>query len=176
MNRLVITEGDITKINVDAIVNSACPSLQGGLGVDKVIHEVAGPKLRQECDQFNGCEVGQAILTKGYKLPASYVIHTVGPLWVNGSDGEDQLLASCYRNSFELAVKHGVQTIAFPPISTETGYPVQRAARRALIEITNFLDTYSLLKRVIVVCNTEEDYQAYTENIKYHPKVSNTAG
>src|SRR5438552_1007471 len=134
--RIEIIQGDITKLAVDAIVNAANSSLLGGGGVDGAIHAAAGRELREECQTLDGCDTGEAKITKGYKLPARHVIHTVGPVWQGGEDGEDELLARCYRNSLELAERHGLRTIAFPSISTGAfRFPVERACRIALAEI-----------------------------------------
>src|SRR5437763_2758179 len=132
-SRIEIVQGDITKLNVDAIVNAANETLLGGGGVDGAIHRGAGPELLEECRKLNGCATGEAKITKGYKLPAKRVIHTVGPVWHGGKHNEDELLARCYRNSLALAAKHSVRTIAFPAISTGAyRFPIERAARIAL--------------------------------------------
>lgn len=136
--------GDITKINdVEAIVNAANSSLLGGGGVDGAIHRAAGPELLEECRNLHGCKTGQAKITKAYRLPCSYVIHTVGPVWRGGSYGEDELLADCYRNSMSLAMEHGIRTIAFPSISTGIyHFPVERAAKIAIATVKAFLSEH----------------------------------
>ncbi|MCX7710724.1 MAG: O-acetyl-ADP-ribose deacetylase [Clostridia bacterium] len=163
-NRFDIIMGDITKLNVDAIVNAANSSLLGGGGVDGAIHRAAGSELVMECRQLNGCKTGEAKITKGYKLPAKWVIHTVGPVWQGGNKGEDELLATCYKNSLELAAKTGVKTVAFPSISTGAyRFPVERAAGIAIREIKRFLEADSSLEKVWMVCFDEVTYRKYVE-------------
>ena len=153
LNRIEVVEGDITKQAVEAIVNAANTTLLGGGGVDSAIHRVAGPELLEECRKLGGCATGQAKITKGYRLPAKWVIHTVGPVWRDGQHGEDELLASCYRSSFALAAEHGIRTIAFPSISTGAyGFPMDRAARIAVRETQQFLERNTLVERVLLVC------------------------
>jgi O-acetyl-ADP-ribose deacetylase len=131
--RMTVVQGDITKQEVDAIVNAANEALRGGGGVDGAIHRAAGPELLEECIRIGGCPTGEARITKGYRLPARYVIHTVGPVWHGGDRGEPEKLAACYRNSLKLAAENGVRTIAFPGISTGVyGYPLEDATRLAL--------------------------------------------
>ncbi|WP_330602734.1 O-acetyl-ADP-ribose deacetylase [Anaerosolibacter carboniphilus] len=155
---------DITKIKADAIVNAANNTLLGGGGVDGAIHRAAGSELLEECRKLNGCETGRAKITKGYNLPAKYVIHTVGPVWHGGNDNEDQLLAACYRNSLELAIENGIKTIAFPSISTGVyRFPVRRAAKIALGEIFRFLNGNSSIDKVVMVCFDEKTMEAYVE-------------
>ncbi|HHX44168.1 MAG TPA: O-acetyl-ADP-ribose deacetylase [Chloroflexi bacterium] len=162
--RLRVVEGDITQMEVDAIVNAANRSLLGGGGVDGAIHRAAGPGLLAECRTLGGCETGEAKITHGYNLPARWVIHTVGPVWQGGGRGEDELLASCYRNSLTLAVERGIRTIAFPAISTGAyGFPMGRAARIAVREVKRFLERDSHLHEVLLVCHGAEACRHYTE-------------
>ena len=152
-NRIVVTEGDITRQQVDAIVNAANTTLLGGGGVDGAIHRAAGPELLGECRMLGGCPTGQARITKGYRLPAKWVIHTVGPVWRDGSHGEDELLASCYRSSFALVKQHGLRTVAFPSISTGAyGFPMERAARIAVAESKRFVESNPTVENVLLVC------------------------
>jgi len=164
MERFEIIQGDITKVETDAIVNAANKTLLGGGGVDGAIHRAAGPELLEECRKLNGCETGQAKITKGYRLPAKYVIHTVGPVWQGGDNNEDNLLASCYRNSLRLAVENGIKTIAFPSISTGAyRFPVKRAAKIAVTEILRFLSEDNSVEKVYMVCFDRETMRAYEE-------------
>lgn len=167
MERLSIVQGDITKQAVDAIVNAANTTLLGGGGVDGAIHRAAGPKLLEECRTLGGCATGDAKITKGYNLPAKFVIHTVGPVWRGGKNREDELLASCYRRCFEIATEHGIKTIAFPSISTGAyGFPVERASKIALREIRSALDRLPELQQVIIVCFDSHTYRVYQEAAK----------
>lgn len=163
--RMGIIDGDITKVSVDAVVNAANKSLLGGGGVDGAIHRAAGPQLLEECRTLGGCETGEAKITKGYNLPAKWVIHTVGPIWHGGSSNEDELLASCYRKSLELAKKYSIKTIAFPSISTGVyRFPLERAAKIAVSEVTRFLEADDTIEKVSFVCFGSQAYQVY-ENI-----------
>lgn len=160
---IVVVEGDITEQKVDAIVNAANTSLLGGGGVDGAIHRAAGPELLAECRTLHGCPTGDAKLTRGYRLPARWVIHTVGPVWRGGHDFEDELLANCYRRSLELAVQNGVRSVAFPAISTGIyGFPLERATRIAVREGRAFLEKNPALEQVLFVCfdrHTRDCYQ-----------------
>lgn len=161
-NRIQVVEGDITKIDADAIVNAANTSLLGGGGVDGAIHRAAGPELLAECRTLNGCRTGQAKMTKGYRLPAKFVIHTPGPIWQGGGHGEQELLASCYRNCLTLAEQAGCRHVAFPSISTGVyRFPLEQAAQIAIHEIRNFLQTHALPEVVTMVCFTHDVTQAY---------------
>ncbi|HEY6951199.1 MAG TPA: O-acetyl-ADP-ribose deacetylase [Bacteroidota bacterium] len=166
IDRLVIIQGDITTQNVDAVVNAANSSLLGGGGVDGAIHRAAGPQLLEECRTLGGCETGEAKMTKGYGLPARFVIHTVGPIWHGGRENEERLLAQCYRNSFGIARKHKLARIAFPSISTGIyGYPVEKASRIALREIAEELDKNPSLQEVRVVCFDDHTLQTYLDEV-----------
>jgi O-acetyl-ADP-ribose deacetylase len=161
-NRIEVIQGDITAQKVDAIVNAANSTLLGGGGVDGAIHRAAGPRLLEECRKLRGCNTGEAKITKGYSLPAHWVIHTVGPVWKGGSAGEDFLLAECYRNCLRLAQESRIPTIAFPSISTGAyGFPIERAAKIAVAEIRNFLANNSLPKQVFLVCFDSHTYLSY---------------
>lgn len=157
-----VVKGDITKIEVDAIVNAANRTLLGGGGVDGAIHRAAGPRLLDECVKLGGCATGDAKITKGYRLPAQHVIHCVGPVWKGGGRNEDELLASCYRTAMKIANDLGLESIAFPCISTGIyGFPFERACRIALHEIDLALRAGSSVKSVYCVCFSETDYTAY---------------
>ena len=162
LERIEIVRGDITAQKVDAIVNAANTSLLGGGGVDGAIHRAAGPELLEECKTIGGCPTGEARITKGYKLPARWVIHTVGPVWHNGKRREDELLANCYRNSFALVQKHSIKTIAFPSISTGVyRFPIERACGIALGQAKNFLSKNTTVKKITFVCFSQKDYDIY---------------
>lgn len=160
--RMVVVVGDITRLAVDAIVNAANRSLLGGGGVDGAIHAAAGPSLLEECHALNGCETGDAKITRGYRLPAAHVIHTVGPVWSGGDADEDRLLASCYRRALEVAVENGLRTIAFPAISTGVyGFPVDRAARIAVRTVASFLSDPPGTAEVTFCCFSEDSAEAH---------------
>ena len=161
-DRIEIAEGDITRLEVDAIVNAANESLRGGGGVDGAIHRAAGPRLLEECRRLGGCPTGEARITGGHALPARHVIHTVGPVWQGGAHREDALLESCYRESLRLASRHGVRTIAFPAISTGVyGFPVPRAARIAVRAVAAGLAEHPSLTRVVLCCFGAESREAH---------------
>lgn len=160
--RIEVVQADITKLDVDAIVNAANTSLLGGGGVDGAIHDAAGPDLLAECRALGGCRVGQAKLTKGYRLPAKYIIHTVGPMWSGGRNGEPDLLVSCYRACFALAREHGLKSLAFPAISCGIyGYPIEEAVEIAVRETRAELARSLDVEKVIFACFEDEVFEAY---------------
>ncbi|HOX40544.1 MAG TPA: O-acetyl-ADP-ribose deacetylase [Candidatus Brocadiia bacterium] len=160
--RIQLVQGDITRLDVDVVVNAANTSLLGGGGVDGAIHCAAGPELLEECRKLGGCPTGDARLTRGYRLPARFVIHTPGPVWSGGNRGEPGLLAACYRNALMLASRHGLRTIAFPAISTGIyGFPIHRAARVALASVSEFLRDHPEIDKVIHVCFSAGDLEIY---------------
>lgn len=161
-DRIELYLGDITKLHVDAIVNAANNTLLGGGGVDGAIHRAAGPQLLEECKTLGGCKTGEAKITKGYNLPAKHVIHTVGPVWRGGNNGEDELLRNAYRNSLKLAVENGIKTIAFPAISTGVySFPLERATKIAVEEVLKFLSNDDSIEKVIFACFNEKTYECY---------------
>jgi O-acetyl-ADP-ribose deacetylase len=163
-SRIDIIKGDITKQNVDAIVNAANTSLLGGGGVDGAIHRSAGLELLVHNRKLGGCKTGEAKITPGFKLPAKYIIHTVGPIWNNGKDNEDELLANCYINSLKLALENEIKTIAFPAISTGIyHFPLERATKIAINETNKFLKKNKQIEKVIFVCFDEKTYQVYKQ-------------
>jgi len=161
-----VVRGDLTTLDVDAIVNAANRTLLGGGGVDGAIHRAAGPELLAECRALGGCEPGEAKLTRGYHLPARFVIHTVGPIWRGGKRGEARILANCYWNSFQLAVGNEIKTIAFPAISCGAyGYPIEQAAQIALQTTREFLADSGDLAKVIFALWDEDVYEAFASKL-----------
>jgi len=168
--RIERTREDITRLHVDAIVNAANPTLLGGGGVDGAIHRAAGPGLLAECRTLGGCRTGEAKVTQGYLLPAKWVIHTVGPVWMGGEFKEPELLASCHRNSLRLACANGVRTIAFPAISCGVyRYPIHEAARVSLSAVKEFFDEHGVLEMVLFSCFSSDVWDAYGEALGTSP-------
>jgi len=182
MGKIESARGDITKLDVDAIVNAANTTLLGGGGVDGAIHRAAGTGLLAECRTLGGCRPGEAKITRGYRLPARFVIHTVGPVWRGGEDNEPEILANCYRSALQLAVENGIKTIAFPAISCGAyGYPIPEAAQIAVKTTRNFLATEDQIDKVIFVLWSEDIYDAYLGLLESltssgTPKVNGGAG
>ena len=167
---ILVIEGDITEQKVDAIVNAANSSLLGGGGVDGAIHDAAGPELLAECRTLNGCPSGEAKVTRGYRLPAKWVIHTVGPIWRGGIADEEKLLANCYRRSLEIAVQHGIRSVAFPAISTGVyGFPLARATRIAVREVRAFLEQTPSVEKVLFVCFDRRTHDCYQMVLAENP-------
>lgn len=164
MKKINVVQGDITRAQVDAIVNAANTTLMGGGGVDGAIHRAAGPGLYLACRKFNGCPTGEARITSGFNLPVRYIIHTPGPIWHGGDGNERQLLANSYRNSLRLAEEHGCRSVAFPSISTGVyAFPLELAAPIALTTIRDFLDTAAVVETVTMVCYDPQTLAAYRQ-------------
>tara|TARA_B100000315_G_scaffold260162_1_gene319624 strand:- start:1183 stop:1686 length:504 start_codon:yes stop_codon:yes gene_type:complete len=165
-DRIAVVQGDITRLQADGIVNAANSSLLGGGGADGAIHRAAGPRLQEECRGLEGCETGEAKITRGYDLAARWVIHTVGPVWRGGGRAEDELLARCYRSCFALAELHAMRSIGFPAISTGAyGFPLERATSIAVTEAREFLRTNESVEKVSFVCFTPQAYQCYLSTL-----------
>jgi O-acetyl-ADP-ribose deacetylase len=159
-----IIQGDITKLDIDVIVNAANSSLLGGGGVDGAIHRAAGPELIEECKKLGGCKTGMSKITKGYNLPARYVIHTVGPVWTDGTKDEKELLSSCYWNSLRIAQENALKTIAFPCISTGAyRFPMRLACQIAINTVSDFLKTKNDFEKIIFVCFLQKDFSVFSD-------------
>jgi len=166
-NKIELHKGDITKLNVGAIVNAANTSLLGGGGVDGAIHRAAGPELFEYNKKLGGCPTGEAKFSPGFKLPAKYIIHTVGPVWNGGNQNEDELLANCYKNSLRLAAENNIKAIAFPSISTGVyGFPVERASKIAVKEVKDFIEGNPSIEKIIFVCFDDYTYEVYDKILK----------
>jgi O-acetyl-ADP-ribose deacetylase (regulator of RNase III) len=175
MDKIEISRGDITTFEVDAIVNAANATLLGGGGVDGAIHRAAGPELLAECRTLGGCQPGEAKITRGYRLPARFVIHTVGPIWRGGKNDEAQTLANCYRNSLKLAVENEIKTIAFPAISCGAyGFPIKEAAHIAFKTTSEFLRISDKIRKVILVVWDEHLYNAYGQILRLDTRNGST--
>jgi O-acetyl-ADP-ribose deacetylase (regulator of RNase III) len=160
MNKIELIKADITKLNTDAIVNAANNSLMGGGGVDGAIHRAAGKELSEECRTLKGCATGNSKITKGYHLTAKFVIHTVGPVWNNGTANEENLLISCYKTALQLAIEHHIKTLAFPSISTGAyRFPFNKAAKLAFNTIADFLKENESIEKVYLVCYSDKDLE-----------------
>ena len=169
--KIEAVQGDITKFAVDAIVNAANTALLGGGGVDGAIHRAAGPKLLDECKKLKGCDTGDAKITKGYDLPAKYVIHTVGPVWNGGKRNEPELLKSCYQRTLEVALENGIRSIAFPCISTGVyRFPKDQAASIAVSTVRAFAGNNDLFEKILFVCFSQEDHDIYRKLLKDQPE------
>jgi O-acetyl-ADP-ribose deacetylase (regulator of RNase III) len=161
-SKIELYKGDITKLKIDAIVNAANTSLLGGGGVDGAIHRAAGPELLEYNKKLGGCSTGEAKISPGFKLPAKYIIHTVGPVWNGGNNNEDKLLANCYKNSLTLAAENNIKIIAFPSISTGVyRFPIERASKIAVKEVKKFLEENLSIEKVIFVCFDDHTYDVY---------------
>lgn len=168
MAKIILYKGDITKLEVDAVVNAANASLLGGGGVDGAIHRASGPELLEECRLLSGCSTGDAKITKAYNLPSKYVIHTVGPVWSNGKEKEQELLKSAYLRSLELAVENNIKTIAFPNISTGVyRFPKDKAAEIAINTVNSFLEKHSSIEKIIFVCFDDENHHIYQKKLAH---------
>lgn len=172
IDRIEITQDDITNIKIDAIVTSATPDLRGGSMLDGKVHKVAGPELRKECQTLGGCQAGHAKITKAYNLPSRRVIHTVGPIYIDGKHSEDRILQMCYENTLKLLNLNELDSIAYPSISSGTiGFPINDASRIALTTVVEELKKYPKIKRVVFCCYTKEMYDAYKNTLTNLKKI-----